>query len=226
MSTSIVDGPNAPRWYQYISKTPKWFYKESETFHCGKGKYFTQIELTNDYAGADITSIKFVCSDGSSKEFSNGGFNGPKVYTYTVPTGISSLTIGEGENQVGLIIPSLNLTGNYPKVETFSCPTGSFIDSVAVKDPYANSNFTGRLDYIGGFKFGCTSTPTSSPPPTSSNKSSQQQSKSTTSTSSKSSYTAVIVVVVLLLILLIAGAIGGYYYYKHKKAEKAKKAQL
>lgn len=211
------------RWYKYISPHPSWYYGK-EGFTCGTSEndYLTGIEITNDYAGSNITSIKFTCSNGREKEFANRStngsyFHGPKVYTYTVPTGISSLTIGEGENQVGLIIPSIDLTDGYTHVETFSCPTGSFINDVEVLIPYANKNLTGRYDYIGGFQFGCTTPP--------STQQSHSQSKTTTTKDSSSSNSVGLIVGLIIVFLVIIGiAVGGYYYYRYRKKKNAEKS--
>lgn len=224
------------KWYEYISVFPKWKYVEN-SFECGGNGYLTDIVLSNGYAGSAINSITFTCSNGTTKEFSNGGFQGPKIYTISEPTGISNITIGHGENQVGIDDPAVGLTGNWPVVSQFYCPPGSYINRVDVKIPYTTKigNFVlaGRLDYIGGFRFGCT-TPevTNQPkivtsqayykPPTTTK--SQSKSTTTTKSSSHSDVGLIVGIIIALIVTIIAIIAGIYFYRKHKKAKKAQPA--
>lgn len=205
------------KWYEHIKPNPGFYYSKS-SFNCGDG-YLTGIHLENGYAGSDINAVTFTCSNGITGSFT-GGFSGPKHYTYTVPTGISSLTIGSGNAQVAFIIPSINLTGNYPLVQTFTCPTGSFINRIDAKLANLYPNLTDRMEYIGGFSFGCTTPPSSQSAPPSSSKSNNHSSSKTSSSSSSSSKTGLIIGIVLVIIVIIAVVIFVVYYIHKRKKEK------
>ena len=146
------------QWYQHLSNTPKWYYL-SENFSCGEDSYVTSIEYTNGSYGSDINSIKFTCSNGKSHDFSNNGFHGPLNFSINAAPnhGIKSLDIVEHNNQVGIQLP-LPPSIFHPYNEykpNFSCRDGYYINEVNVLIPYANSNYTNRVDYIGGFQFYC-----------------------------------------------------------------------